>query len=202
MQLKMKMDEFWLLPRAASIATSGKVSVDGTFPELDVEGKLSWMMHRSRGAGAEGLDSLRSMGNGFAHQEGRCPCEGRGRGGAQCHGQHVCGPQGRPELGVPPQGRHSSLRLRRAVAQPPRSAWIRLGGNLHQRQTVLSVLGELATLRGEAVATDSASPSRENGTFTGENYANPRELAHQPIRWVGGAVEIKIGGDVENTAMG
>ena len=72
-----------------------------------------------------------------------------------------------------------------------------------QSKGVLSMLGELQTLRGEAVAMGKRFAITEGTvTFTGENYANPQlnlGAAHQVGQY--GSVEIKIGGDVENTAM-
>jgi autotransporter translocation and assembly factor TamB len=74
---------------------------------------------------------------------------------------------------------------------------------IQQEQGVLSMLGELRTLRGEAVAMGKRFAITEGTvTFTGENYANPQlnlGAAHQVGQY--GSVEIKIGGDVENTAM-
>jgi autotransporter translocation and assembly factor TamB len=74
---------------------------------------------------------------------------------------------------------------------------------IQQEKGQLSMLGELQTLRGEAVAMGKRFNITEGTiTFTGENYANPQlnlGAAHQVGQY--GSVEIKIGGDVENTAM-
>ena len=213
MQLKMKMDEFWLSStRAASIATSGKVSVDGTFPELDVEGKIK-LDDASISVGAEVLKDTSS----FEIDESIRVHRTKKKVVARVKEEEEEGPSVADNMSVDLKvDLNSAFRLKADIpmsedfgAQFAQLAALSmdlgLDGNLHiqQDKAVLSVLGELATLRGEAVAMGKRFAISEGTvTFTGENYANPQLnllATHQVGQY--GAVEIKIGGDVENTAM-
>ena len=213
MQLKMKMDEFWLSStRAASIATSGKVSVDGTFPELDVEGKIK-LDDASISVGAEVLKDTSS----FEIDESIRVHRTKKKVVARVKEEEEEGPSVADNMSVDLKvDLNSAFRLKADIpmsedfgAQFAQLAALSmdlgLDGNLHiqQDKAVLSVLGELATLRGEAVAMGKRFAISEGTvTFTGENYANPQLnllATHQVGQY--GAVEIKIEGDVENTAM-
>jgi translocation and assembly module TamB len=72
-----------------------------------------------------------------------------------------------------------------------------------QEDAVLSVAGELQTLRGEAIALGKRFTLNEGAIiFTGENYTNPQldiKASHQVGQY--GTVDIAIAGDVESTSM-
>jgi translocation and assembly module TamB len=80
-----------------------------------------------------------------------------------------------------------------------------LDGELHieQNDGVLSVVGDLETIRGEATALGKRFGINEGTvTFTGENFTNPQldlEASHQVGQY--GSVDISIGGDVDHTNM-
>jgi translocation and assembly module TamB len=74
---------------------------------------------------------------------------------------------------------------------------------VNQNNGVLSVVGELETLRGEATAMGKRFGIREGTvTFTGEDFANPQlnlDASHRVGQY--GSVDIAIGGDVDHTSM-
>ena len=186
MQLKMKMDEFWLSStRAASIATSGKVSVDGTFPELDVEGKIK-LDDASISVGAEVLKDTSS----FEIDESIRVHRTKKKVVARVKEEEEEGPSVADNMSVDLKvDLNSAFRLKADIpmsedfgAQFAQLAALSmdlgLDGNLHiqQDKAVLSVLGELATLRGEAVAMGKRFHLGGNGHLHGRKLRDLREL--------------------------
>ena len=214
MTLDMVMDDFWLSSnRAASIATSGKVGIRGVFPALTIEGKVK-LEEADISVGAEVLKDTSSFDIDESIRVHRTSQEVVVRTPEK---EEDTGPSPVDEMKVDLKvDLNSAFHLKADIpmsedfgAQFAQLAALSmdlgLDGRLHiqQDKSVLSVLGELATLRGEAVAMGKRfAISQGTVTFTGENYANPQLnllATHQVGQY--GNVEIKIGGDVENTAM-
>ncbi len=207
-----KMEEFWLAAtRQANVAASGKIKVDGGYPDLEISGAIT-MDEASISVGEEILKDT----SGFEVDET-----------IQIHRENrevvAVRREEEPEDSV---SDNFSVDLKVDLAQKVRlkadvplsedfgsqfsqlatfNLDIGLDGELDigQEKGVLSVVGELATMRGEMVALGKRFTLTEGDiTFTGENYANPQMsilAAHQVGQY--GSVDIAISGDVENTSM-
>ena len=207
-----KMKEFWLAAtRQASVATSGKVSVKGAYPALKIRGAIE-MDEASISVGEEVLKDT----SGFEIDDT-----------IQIHRtQREVVAKRREDEAEESVADNFSVDLKVDLAQKVRlkadvplsedfgsqfsqlatfNLDIGLDGvlDIGQEEGVLSVVGELATMRGEMVALGKRFTLTEGDiTFTGENYVNPQLnilAAHQVGQY--GSVDIAISGDVENTAM-
>jgi len=207
-----KMKEFWLsATRQASVATSGEVSITGPFPKLAIEGGIK-MDEATISVGEEVLKDT----SGFEIDET-----------IQIHREKrevvAVRREEEPEESV---SDNFSIDLKVDLAQKVRlkadiplsedfgsqfsqlatfNLDIGLDGTLGigQEKGVMSVVGELATMRGEMVALGKRFSLTEGDiTFTGENYTNPQLnilASHQVGQY--GSVDIAIAGDVVNTSM-
>jgi autotransporter translocation and assembly factor TamB len=211
LNLKTQMEQFWVSStRQAEVATSGQITVKGAYPELSIRGDVSLDEGRIT-VGAEVLKDT----SGFEvdpvvsiHRERREVVSQEREIEEESDFDHMS-----MDIGV---DLGQALRLRADVpmsedfgSQFSQLATLTvdlgLDGQLRVKQDegILSVVGELQTLRGEAVALGKRFAIEEGTvTFTGEDYANPKlnlDASHQVGQY--GSVKIAISGDVDNTAM-
>jgi translocation and assembly module TamB len=210
--ISTKMKQFWLSAnRQASVATSGKITVAGPFPNLKIKGGIK-MDEATISVGEEILKDT----SGFEVDDT-----------IQIHrAKREVVLVRREEEEEESISDNFSIDLKvdldqkvRLKADVPLSEDfgsqfsqlatfnldIGLDGvlDIGQEKGVMSVVGELATMRGEMVALGKRFSLTEGDiTFTGENYTNPQLnilASHQVGQY--GSVDIAIAGDVENTGM-
>ena len=213
MDVEVEMDEFWVSSTAAaSVATSGKISIEGNYPALKVKGHVK-VDQANIAVGAEVLKTTSSfdIDEGIkVHRDKRIVVE-------RVEIEDDDGPSVADNISLDLEvNLNSKVRIKADIpmsedfgAQFAQLASMNvdlgLDGRLRiqQEDAQLSMLGELRTLRGEAVAMGKRFVITEGTvTFTGENYTNPQldlGAAHQVGRY--GSVEIKIAGDAENTSI-
>ena len=212
MSISTSMKEFWLsATRQANVATSGQIQVSGPFPNLEITGGIK-MDEATISVGEEVLKDT----SGFEVDDT-----------IQIHrAKREVVAIRRKEEAEESVSDNFSIDLEIDLAQKVRlkadiplsedfgsqfsqlatfNLDIGLDGRLQigQEQGVMSVVGELATMRGEMVALGKRFSLTEGDiTFTGENYTNPQLnilASHQVGQY--GSVDIAIAGDVENTGM-
>jgi translocation and assembly module TamB len=211
MSINTEMDGFWLSSTGtAELATSGSIDISGTYPELRIAGDLK-MDEAHIAVGAEVLRDT----SGFEvdpmisiHRKRREVVE---------RVAQASGPSDFDRMSVDMNiDLGQAVRLRADVPMSEEfgakfsqlatlSVDLGLDGELHieQNDGVLSVVGDLETIRGEATALGKRFGINEGTvTFTGENFTNPQldlEASHQVGQY--GSVDISIGGDVDHTNM-
>jgi hypothetical protein len=212
MAISTTMKQFWLsATRQANVATSGQIKVEGPFPNLKIDGGIK-MDEATISVGEEVLKDT----SGFEVDDT-----------IQIHrvNREVVAVRRKDETEESVSD-NFSIDLEVDLAQKVRlkadiplsedfgsqfsqlatfNLDIGLDGrlNIGQEHGVMSVVGELATMRGEMVALGKRFSLTEGDiTFTGENYTNPQLnilASHQVGQY--GSVDIAIAGDVENTGM-
>jgi autotransporter translocation and assembly factor TamB len=211
MNLKTQMEQFWVSStRQAEVATSGALTVIGAYPELSIRGDVSL----DEGRIAVGAEVLKDT-SGFEvdpivsiHRERREVVEVQRETEEESDFDKMS-----MDIGVD-LGQAVRLRAEVPMSEDFGSKFSQLAslevdlgldGQLRVKQDEgsLSVVGELQTLRGEAVALGKRFGINEGTvTFTGEDYDNPKlniDAAHQVGQY--GSVNIAISGDVDNTGM-
>ncbi|MEC8191661.1 MAG: translocation/assembly module TamB domain-containing protein [Myxococcota bacterium] len=210
LDIRTALDGFWVSStRSAELATSGAISIRGSYPNLSIGGDLAIdtadiVVGPDAFKDASGLevDPIVTI-----HRERRAVVE-RERPSAQSDFEQM-----RVDLNI---DLGQAVRLRADVPMSEEfgqkfsqlatmSVDLGLDGALHvtQDNRTLSVVGELETRRGEATAFGKRFGIQQGTvTFTGEDVANPQlrlDASHRVGQY--GTVDIAIGGDVDNTRM-
>ncbi|MGB0638918.1 MAG: translocation/assembly module TamB domain-containing protein, partial [Myxococcota bacterium] len=210
-QLQTVLDGFWLSStRQASVATSGIVSVSGQYPNLSVVGGIV-MDEANIAVGEEVLKEA----SGFEVDESITI--------HRTKREVVVVEREEEEPSVTDNfdinldidlGQAVRLKADVPLAEDFGAQFAQLANfaldlgldgqlKVEQEDAVLSVMGELQTLRGEAIALGKRFSLNEGSiTFTGTAYTNPQldiKASHQVGQY--GTVDIAIAGDVESTSM-
>ncbi len=204
-----RMKEFWLSStKQANLAISGKVGIKGDYPNLGIKGKIAMDEARFE-IGEEVLKETSGL---LVDEQVEIH---RDKSEVVRIKKVIEGPSVTDnfsiDLGVDFQ---QNVVLKADIPLTGESGFSQLAtfsmdlgldGKLRvgQEQGVLSVLGELMTLRGELNVLGKRFGIQDGLiAFTGENFANPMldlKASHQVGQY--GTVDIKILGDVANTQM-